>query len=361
MQHLPRRDYPTLTSLRFPAALWILMHHVVPGWMGLDFFSLPPPVVMLMSWAIVTIPFFFALSGYILYLMYAGNFPGPRIFFRNRLARVGPAYYLSLALGLPLVWPKGFLYLLGNLLCLGAWVPILMDFNPGVWTLGIEIFFYLLFPLLLPLFARASRRGAFFLLGLSFFSAALPPVLGEIFLGPLLAHWPQLLYDAGLPLTDFLRMIPLFHVGVFCFGMALARLFELRGGSYPAGKSDLLLSGGILSVVLLCLFGPGQPLGFLGSFSLLPSFAAMLLGASGPRTRWLQWLEHPFMVALGDASLAIYVLHLPLLMLTVSLREAYFPGLSLALLTPLFLVVTIFLSLFTARYFERPARALLRR
>src|SRR4051812_30572917 len=81
---VPRADLPVLTSLRFPAALWVVLFH---------FGYLP------IGWLAVT--FFFILSGFILTYVYLegdGLAKSDEAFWKARLARIAPAFYLALLL-----------------------------------------------------------------------------------------------------------------------------------------------------------------------------------------------------------------------------------------------------------------------
>ena len=122
----------------------------------------------------VAVSFFFILSGFILIYTYAGKPLNVRQFWRARLARLYPVYLVSLALtapfffygvlkmSLPYLWyfqarPASTVVLV--LTMLQAWVPMAaLGWNSPAWV-SVEIFFYILFPLLLARFERIPNRG----------------------------------------------------------------------------------------------------------------------------------------------------------------------------------------------------------
>lgn len=148
-----KRSLRPLTSLRFLAAVMIVIHHSrayfgYGNWLGTRF-SLDAGV-----------DFFYVLSGFILYYSYR-EFETPRDvynFYVARLARIWPlhfATFLIVLAFLPAPWgPPGNAAreAITNLLLLQAWSPqfnYFFSFNAVSWSLSVEAFFYLLFPVLI--------------------------------------------------------------------------------------------------------------------------------------------------------------------------------------------------------------------
>src|SRR5579875_2310310 len=98
--HYPkvRTEIPALTSLRFFAALWVVLFHIreLGLWPGG-----PLPYRALVRVGYLGVSFFFVLSGFILVYVYAGRHIPKGRFWQARFARVYPAYLFSLLIFLP--------------------------------------------------------------------------------------------------------------------------------------------------------------------------------------------------------------------------------------------------------------------
>ena len=119
-------------------------------------------------------PLFYLLSGFTLSLSYARttwtnfSFSGAgdsifniRKFYQNRLARVGPMFYLTNILHMPLlyIWSGlsdlriNMIKLVLTLTMTNTWIQLTDTFHPFAyvsWTVTTLSFFYLVFPILLP-------------------------------------------------------------------------------------------------------------------------------------------------------------------------------------------------------------------
>lgn len=145
-----------LTSLRFLAAMMIVLHHAhVMEW---------PWAKMLSPVLNHGVSFFFVLSGFILTHVYSER-PSVGLggFLRARYARIWPVHVLSVVVLVAIVAPDSITFdgpgvfskwvvLVANLALLHAIVPIIaytFSWNSVSWSISTEIFFYLAFPLLL--------------------------------------------------------------------------------------------------------------------------------------------------------------------------------------------------------------------
>ncbi len=143
-----RHDLPTLTALRAAAALLVFAVHVDPG----------GPLAL---GGRSGVSFFFILSGFVLTWSAAPQLAAPR-FWRRRCARIVPAYLLAWLLGILVAlaeagWHADPVTLLPGTFLMQAWAPatsVHFAADGVCWSVSCELFFYLLFPLLL----RAGRR-----------------------------------------------------------------------------------------------------------------------------------------------------------------------------------------------------------
>ncbi|MEU1127256.1 acyltransferase [Streptomyces sp. NPDC005899] len=154
-----RDRLPSLTGLRFWAALLVVLYHLsrqvgtVPGisdavWYGRS-----------------GVTFFFVLSGAVLAWTYDGSRVAVRVFLWRRFARIWPMLAVSVAASVA-VWrvlmdqAVSLKAIAGTLLLVHAWFPqpvIFKGGNPAAWSLSDEGWFYLIFPVLLA--TLAGRRG----------------------------------------------------------------------------------------------------------------------------------------------------------------------------------------------------------
>ena len=110
------------------------------------------------------VPFFLILSGFILSYSYLGQlrFGGERRrFWEARFCRVYPVYLLSLLIDWPIRGQMTAGFTIAVLTATQAWNPangLAQMWNFPAWTLSVEAFFYLCFPLLLPACAKLQRR-----------------------------------------------------------------------------------------------------------------------------------------------------------------------------------------------------------
>src|SRR6185312_14161347 len=199
----------SLTSLRAFAAFAVFTRHASE-----TFFKVGDHSSLTRQGA-TGVSFFFILSGFVLAWSYRPGDSAGR-FYRRRFARIYPAYILMLVLtqvsvgtrhGFPLV-P----FLLNGTL-VQSWVPsakIFFTSDMGAWSLGCEAFFYLLFPLLLPLVTRAAPRRRWQVLAL----------VGVVDLTVALAtHSPSQASGFGLWLV---YIFPVTRLGEFVVGLILA-------------------------------------------------------------------------------------------------------------------------------------------
>lgn len=359
----------TLTTLRFVAAAGFVFYHLMPAWPGLGYPTWPTPVSRLFNVAMLGLPLFYALSGFVLYYTYRAEppvtAPERKRFWRRRFARIAPVFYVSLVLTAPFVFTKWIaelgpaegagkaaLALLANFAFLSAWFPSSLAFNFPTWSVAVEMFFYLCFPFALPLVARLSQRGAGLALVGCFLAGGIMQGLGAAFV-PALLRWPNEGPLAFPALSNFLQLHPLVHLPEFLFGLALARWWELKP-PVSSGQADAALLTGLVLPALVLGSGVPVPYLMLASFLGLPLIALLLWGGAGPRGASLRVLERPGCVALGEASYAIYVLHMPLGQAFLALwPRASMPAVHFAT----FVGLLFALSIGVQRYFEFPLRA----
>lgn len=290
-----------LAGLRFFAAMHIvLLHTFRAGW-------IPADALRLAKWGASTASLFFILSGFILTWAYAAPGGGLRVpareFWRRRLVRLYPAALLCHLAALPLVWTaygpvERWLRAGATLAGLQAfWPPFANSFNSPAWSLSFLALGYLMLPSVLRRTAAWSPRR---LLGamLGLWAAMLVPAAAFVLVQPADAFW-----RAGL------FTFPLVRLPEFLFGVGLARL--LMGRAWPRVR-NWVAPAAVVLLALSLVFTPAVlfPLNHNGLYA--PLHAVLLWALATGSGGWMQRVlaARPSRL-LGEASLGIYLLHVP--------------------------------------------------
>ena len=398
----PRRpQLNALTSVRFFAALHVVFYHAfrrnIQHWAE----NAAKPSHHGSVWAVITfglrcldtlasnggasVALFFILSGFILAYSYtnpAGELTTtPGRFWIARFARVYPTYLLGILaiayfeisensanwIEIGRLTRSGLL----NVLMLQSWFPPdATTWNGPGWSLCVEAFFYLLFPwLATKLFRRMNRGGLQAVLTMSL---AATGVIGIV-------TWLLVQYVFKTSIySDWTSIIsiemPLFRFPEFIAGIALGRLFMLRCGtgktpadcrfSNPAEFAFAAVP--VLIVVSLCQPNVGLWSGLHRGVEVI-LFSALLYGlavmdvSDRPYKRLLNVAP---LVFLGEASYALYILHMPVIRWfrliparaweSMAAHSRLFDAGVIACIA--YLVVAIGLASLTFKFLETPAR-----
>jgi peptidoglycan/LPS O-acetylase OafA/YrhL len=331
---------PALTGLRFFLALWVIVNHLVGTGHVYEpvALMLPGPLQAIMRTGYQAVPTFFVLSGFVLARTYASTEWNPRSVWRylvGRLARVYPVYLLSLLIVLPFIvkakdQPKGWLVAMHLTLTQGWWVGhYTAGWNTPAWTLSCEMFFYLMFPLLIvPMKGWGWART----IGAALAASMLTPVL------------------LALGISDQLK--PIFHLPDFVMGIAAARAFALLTERREAPSGNWLYGLGLLGSAAMIGYARYLPESIHLTTLLRPMNALLLLGL-GLGGGWIaRGLSARPIVYLGKSSYGMYILHIPILWWAVS-----WPG---VVVRYFYLLVVVTASCIVYAVFEEPANRYLR-
>jgi peptidoglycan/LPS O-acetylase OafA/YrhL len=344
---------PQLTFLRFLAALGVVVFHF--GQATAPFSH--PWLLPIVQQAGLGVGFFFTLSGFLMAWVYA---PQPKIDLRKyaqtRFARIYPLYLLTFILALlaevliRYKRPRGLSIVL-QALGLQAWVPgysLTLNF-PG-WSVSVELFFYLVFPLLL--YALRGRRPAVLIgvaTGLSVLCYLLYAHVGE---------WTQ-----GIVLnenSDFSMRFPPWHLHSFVTGMVGGLLYQ--GGwlriqtRWLPTVGFLLLSGFMLSLV----YFPNPIIDNAADGLLAPLYLGMIICLAqdtGPLK--VPFSAKPLQFA-GEMSYALYLIQAPVYIALEPVAQwSGASGLQGGWFY-IYLAVLLVASGLVYQFFERPMRGWLR-
>jgi peptidoglycan/LPS O-acetylase OafA/YrhL len=365
-----------LTGLRFFVALHVLVFHVFPwaSWRarGVGSASLSPLLSAVAGCGHVAVSLFFILSGFILTYVHSDSVRGRAArysFYVGRFARIYPTYLIGLALIAPFYFvhtarTEGVAQLAKGasavLLLVQAYVPSLaLVWNPPAWSLSDEALFYALFPPL-ALLLVPCRRSTAIAAGLLAYAFCLALPLAY------LAFRPDGAVETSSASSGFwidvLRYDPLVRFPEFVIGIVLGRLYlDDRVRRLLDASAAALSMAAALALILVFSRSFAIPYPLLHNGLLAPLFALLVLSLAVGRGPLAAVLSTRPIVALGDASYALYILHVPLIVYWAKVTRFAFAGRPLRPATSVFLdcafvVVAVAASLICHRYAELPLR-----
>lgn len=297
-----------LTGLRVFAALAVVLVHV--GY----HFTKSNTVDIAEAYGYTGVTFFYLLSGFVLTWSKPG--PKPGRFWWSRFCRIWPLTLALTVFAFTVVAAQeripGTVGQVANVLLIQAWWPKgswYFGGNGVSWSLSCEMFFYLLFPLLILVVRRLRWRG----LGL-----AAAGVLTIQVGAPVAA---ALLKMPGNVYFWLFFIFPPYRLLEFILGMLLARAVVLGLKLRWPRSTTMMALAGLGLVAFACTeytVSTGQYLDrpFV-ALAVIPWLAVLLLaGATQDLRRVSSWLRSGLLVALGESSFALYLVHKPLYLFT---------------------------------------------
>ncbi|MEV6527815.1 acyltransferase [Longispora sp. NPDC051575] len=297
---MPGSRLPSLTGLRWAAAMLVFAEHVVNRVLAADV-RVPDPVAGA-AWALFShagalgVSFFFALSGFVLAYS-ARHGDTRRAFWRRRWAKIYPLHVVTALLAAALLLTTAGTVtpwqVLANVTLTQAWIPdpaIYTSLNPVSWSLSCEALFYLCFPFLLPALRHMST------IWLRSLILALPVVVLAINVALIGADHEVAKWTAYL--------LPAARLVGFTLGVVVAVLVTRGEWRGPGLGWSLIL----LAVVYAAAAETPYPV-HLHALTLGPVVlviaAAATADRSGVRTLW----SRPALVYMGEVSFAFYMIH----------------------------------------------------
>ena len=366
-----------LTSVRFLAAVYVVLFHTAPAQI-----RAMPLAARFVSGGYIGVSFFFVLSGFVLGWNYLERFAAGEIrradFWRARVARVYPVYLVGLAAAAPFVvygtlrkeptLTAAAAYL-GRSAALAvtltqSWMPTYATvWNFPSWSLSVEAFFYALFPVLVIGAIALPKRRVGAAIVVAWLAAMLAPAIYLLVHpdGPL---QPTFVADGFW--LDALRYGPVPHLFQFLIGLLGARwLLDRRSRNALVSSGDATWRLLALVAVALTILMVGQsPLyPFLHNGLLAPLFLAIIVLLVTGEGTLVRLLSCRGFVVLGEASYALYLLHVPVAgWLNAAGKRVGLvldPASGIAAFAT-YVLVAIAVSVFTWRHIEEPARRAIR-
>lgn len=338
-----------LTSARFFAALYVMLHHTLPkGAVQTDWQEW---ITRFIGMGYVGVSFFFMLSGFILSIVYlSDNQPiNKRRFFIARFARVYPLYFIAMLLDTPhflhierMVFKNSWLKIAteygATTGLVQAWLG-LRSLNPPGWSLSAEAFFYLCFPFLGVTLWRLRTRFVPYAAVIIFTSSILFVMLLDHVHG-----------------TNEQSYYPLPHLFIFMLGVLLAKSFiwiqqdPINSQRLKMAAPWMLLSC-LAALLAISMTRVTHYESQLQHGLLAPLFGAAILCFASGNQIVVSHFSKKWLVVLGEASYALYLLHYPIH--SILRREIERFG------TPMFILYllgTIGLSVASYYWVEHPVR-----
>ena len=325
-----------LTGVRFFAAAWVWCYHFLVLTVG----GAPFWAARVQNAGHAAVSLFFVLSGFVLAYNYAEPLAGGRVsrarFWWLRLGRVWPLYALVALLEVPLALRAGVApghlgaATAADLVGLQAWIPSItfVGNTPG-WSVSVELFFYAIFPWLVPIAARRARGAIVACLVVALAAAAAPALV-----------------PPASGAATFLKCGPPLRLPEFILGVALGRAFLRRERALAPATATRLAVVAIATIMAVVLASGPIPRYFLHAL-LLPAFALLLWSVAAGAGAWLG--SGPLRL-LGESSYGLYLLQMPLFEAIAGKYEWHLPAM-LAFFA--LLVVASILAHFAV---ERPAQ-----
>ena len=340
----PRLD--SLTGLRFFAAFVVLALHFAVIFSGGSPSLLRQ--VHLYHQGGVGVSFFFILSGFVLTWSHQRG-DRPLRFMRRRAARILPLHLVTTGIAALIavvvgIWP-GRAQALRSLLLLPTWVPYWSShkvLDSPSWSLGCELFFYALFPLLFWALRRCPPAGRWFIA----VACVYTPIVLAVGLNPTstysYAYW-VIYYFPPVRLLEFV------------LGMVLA--LEVSRGRMP--HLPLLP---VVAVNLAVYFVDGwaslavSPV----AVTLIPFALLIVAAAQSDVARRPSLLRSRALVTLGVWSFAFYLAHFPLMTALAFAMKGELNAQATIFAGAVSLVGTLVASAALHAWVERPLELLLR-
>ncbi|MGB3698764.1 MAG: acyltransferase [Gordonia sp. (in: high G+C Gram-positive bacteria)] len=367
-----RRFYPQLEGLRAVASLGVLTTHVAFQTRATQW----PVVGEILGRLDLAVALFFALSGFLLWRPYAtaareraAGRPDVVRYLRHRFVRIWPAYALvviAVFLLLPQARGASATVWLANLTLTQVFVPLTLA--PGLtqmWSLSVEVAFYLLLPVIgIALFRLRGPRARLRI-----------PIVVAVAIGSLGWTWITRLLSlpGGVEARNWVPgYLPWFAVGLVLAETVAALAAGTVDGRSPAVRiarnRPLMLAVFVAAYALACTPLAG-PVG-LGDMTHLSYVAKMVLGAVAALAVLaplvlgegrFAFLDSTVMNALGRWSYGIFIWHLAVLSIVFGLFGIPMFAGHFVEVWALTVILTVALSAASYAFVEEPLRVRLSR
>lgn len=357
-----REKLSGLQAARFYAAMAIVFYHLVK----LAKLPLPEHLEFIDPYFAMGVPLFYTLSAFALLVGYSGKLESRQqisAFFVRRFTRIAPLFYLMMLAYVLLPWPFSggshvvLSQFMTSLLFVFNLVPQhVQGFVRASWSIGVEMAFYAIFPLLALFITSMFRACCFLALSIA-----------------IAAFWRDAFREATAPLSQFGSFSLFSFLFYFAYGMVAYFVCKSRWARMLPGTAYIGISLALMTA-LITFASPvihfyGRIFGYWCGDTLVHTTwgFALALFVLGIALSPVRALVNPFTYKMGDASFSLYLWHPVIIVALIRLGiynkalEAFgdeIAGLlacAVVTLAPLFAI-----SIISFRYIERPGMRLSR-
>lgn len=335
-----------LTSLRIFFALFVFLSHLS----FLNNSTYETLFKNIFHDGFLGVSFFFILSGFILAYNYQDKFLNKAIskkdFYISRLARIYPVHIAIMFFALILSFfssSDGYKYLLQHVFLMQSFFPnkdVYFSLNAPSWSISNEMFFYLLFPVIIVI--RNKFKLILFFIGLIFV------LFLNNYLNDDLKHYWLYIFP-GIRFLDFL-------LGIIVFNLYLV----LRGFYL---KFDNLKS--IIEILSICIFiiffifHTWVDVSYRYSIyywipMVLIILTFSLSALSSEESIVSNFLSNKYLVWAGEVSFCFYLIHLFVIKIGYYIFNKINFHIDFLLLSLIMFFITLLLSGLTYKYVEKP-------
>lgn len=348
-----------LTSLRFFFALMVFVSHL--------YFLEDSPDVFLQSLfnnyfkeGYIGVSFFFVLSGFILAYTYQNKFIDKSIssasFYIARVARIYPLHLLCFFIAIPLTYDiftgdkmDWLQQAFTNITLTQTYIPVrayYFSFNIPTWSISNEMFFYVLFPFLLPLLFKFSKSA---------FSSILFIIVLLAFPLLLMVVVPESYYHAIFYVNPIIRIFD-FILGIFLYNIFI----RVNQTNLKLNFTILELSA-IVIFALFIILHPEIPQVLRFSLFYWIPMAGIVFIFAFQRGIVSKLLSNRHLILLGEISFGFYMIHHLVLRYFKFINSSFLHITNEYMKMGTILVVTIALSYASYVWFEKPVNAYIRK
>ncbi|MDY3521217.1 acyltransferase [Riemerella anatipestifer] len=313
------------------------------------------------------VSYFYVLSGFVMMLAYGNrSYVSSKEYYINRIARIYPLHILSLALVIMVSLLISIRYIefyhfpdisfiLKNIFLVQSWFPqSALTLNYPSWSISVELFFYLCFPVLFNFFINKNHIKVVAPIIILFWLAS-QVLMNLFYLSPSYNDTIEGGKDFSIEHL-FLFYNPLFHLNQFCIGLLFGKYFI---NNYQKVKNNYDIAIIVVFTVTCIMVYCFRDL-LVHNGLIAVNFAVLIFFISANEGKITRLFRKKIFVYLGEISFAIYLLQKPVFDVTEkAFRVLHIVNPYLIFFSSLFVLIVC--SHYTYQWVEIPCKEKIKR